>query len=565
MTGETEPMHNGGWAIATGFAATAASCESRNFYAVYAGVSFGYPERGIIAVMASAHPAPPGHRAAGTTAQLAAHSLAEGYFGAQRTLSARRAASVALTAINRWLFAQAHGLGYPIPVTLTTVMFHQSRVGLASIGACQIYRDRGGTLVPLLRDHTTGAPDSRQAPVRMLGLEPDVSIDYSEEEAEPADRYILLTGIENINPDEVHARLTKQLSSRLGASDFASAIMALTPSADRDISVMVLDIVQAPAGSTAAHAELADLPLRPAPREGDVWDGFTIGKTLYRGRYTMLKAAYDTIGKREVALKIPLPSMLQDAVFAAGFMRETWIGATLRGSGIARYLELAPDRRSSLYLVMPLYKGETLETRLHRTPPVSLPEGHGIALQLCEAVQDLAAIQIVHRDIKPENIMLLERGEVRLLDLGLAYLPGIDMADSVKPGGTIRYMAPEILQGTPASARTEVYALAVTLYRMYSGGSYPFGQLEVVPLARLRPDLPRWVGQCLSRALAPKPADRYEDAGEFASALQFGLVNTAEELPTVHKAFPPSQLQLWQLATSIFAAGFLFLLLRRFF
>ena len=48
-----------------------------------------------------------------------------------------------------------------------------------------------------------------------------------------------------------------------------------------------------------------------------MWDGFVLGKTLYRGRYTMLKAAYDSIEKREVALKIPLPTMLQDEVFAA--------------------------------------------------------------------------------------------------------------------------------------------------------------------------------------------------------------------------------------------------------
>ena len=142
-------------------------------------------------------------------------------------------------------------------------------------------------------------------------------------------------------------------------------------------------------------------------------------------------------------------------------------------------------------------------------------------------MQDLAAIQIVHRDIKPENIMLLENNEIRLLDLGLAYLPGIDVADRVKPGGTIRYMAPELLQGVAANARTEVYALAITLYRMFTGGAYPFGQREPIPLSRLRPDLPRWLGHACARALAPKPAERFADAGEFARALQLGLVNGA--------------------------------------
>ena len=303
---------------------------------------------------------------------------------------------------------------------------------------------------------------------------------------------------------------------------------------------MVLEITATP----QRHAPLwpsnsPTCPLRPAPRDGDVWDGFTLGQTLYRGRYTMLKAAYDTIEKREVALKIPLPSMLQDEVFTAGFMREAWIGSTVRGAAVARYLDLPPDRRSSLYLVMPLYKGETLEARLRRGPAITLPDGIGIALKLCEAVQDLAAIQIVHRDIKPENIMLLENNEIRLLDLGLAYLPGIDVATALKPGGTIRYMAPELLQGTGANARTEVYALAITIYRMFTGGAYPFGQREPIPLVRLRPDLPRWLGQCLAKALAPKPAERFADAGEFACALQLGLVSGAE-----NHARPPKTLPL---------------------
>ena len=86
-------------------------------------------------------------------------------------------------------------------------------------------------------------------------------------------------------------------------------------------------------------------------------------------------------------------------------------------------IDVPRARRTCLYLVMPLYHGETLEARLNRGPFVNLPEGIGIALKLCEAIQDLSAIQVIHRDIKPDNVMLSEaRGEVKLLDLGLAFL-----------------------------------------------------------------------------------------------------------------------------------------------
>jgi hypothetical protein len=555
-----EPLFCAGWTVAAGFAATQPPRFSRNFFAIYNGDSFAAPERGLIAGMASAHPAMPDAPAPGNAAQLAVHSLAEGYFGAQRTLSPRRAAGIALTAVNRWLFGQAASLA---PVSLTTLIFQHAKIDIAHIGTCQLFRGRGGVLTPLLRDHARTLPDGGKTPTRAIGLDLEISIDYAEEQAEPADRYILLAGLDGLAPDLLYARLSETLRKPGDAEGFAKAVVeGMGNLASADISAMVLDVLAVPGGQEAATLELAGLPLRPEPKEGDSWDGFQLGKTLYRGRYTMLKAAYDTIENREVALKIPLPAMLQDEVFTAGFMREAWIGTTVRGTNVARYLELTPGRRSSLYLIMPLYRGETLEVRLHRAPPVSLPEGVGIALKLCEAVQDLAAIQIIHRDIKPDNIMLLENNEVRLLDLGLAYLPGIDAADAVKPGGTIRYMAPELLTGTMANARSEVYSLAVTIYRMFTDGAFPFGQREAWPLKRLRPDLPRWLGACLAKALAPKPAERYADAGELAAALQLGLIGSHEEAPAPLKALPFTALQLWRAAAVFFALCTLFLVLK---
>ncbi|OYV25800.1 MAG: hypothetical protein B7X08_04245, partial [Acidocella sp. 20-63-7] len=464
MAAEPPPVSSGGWQIATGFAASASARESRNFYAVYAGDAFGHAQRGIIAALARAHPDRPEHLAdARDCAQLAVHSLAEGYFGAARTLSSRRAASLALIAINRWLFGQTRtdATRHLVPVSLSSLMFHHRQLGIAQIGTGRLFRYRGKTLLPLMRDHIRPMPEGAHAPTRAIGLDLELSIDYVEEDVEPADRYILVGGLNAHAQDALYAVLSAYpISAARSAQDLAQSLLqALGPADGADQTVMVLDVLTLPpAQAQASSAPLADLPLRPAPREGAVWDGFVIGKTLYRGRYTLLKAAYDSIEKREVALKIPLPTMLQDEVFAAGFMREAWIGSTVRGNNVAHYLDLPSDRRSSLYLVMPLYKGETLEARLHRASPVSLPEGLGIALKLCEAVQDLLAIQIVHRDIKPENIMLLDNNEVRLLDLGLAYLPGIDLAQAAKPGGTIRYMAPELLQGVAANARTEVYA-----------------------------------------------------------------------------------------------------------
>jgi serine/threonine protein kinase len=254
--------------------------------------------------------------------------------------------------------------------------------------------------------------------------------------------------------------------------------------------------------------------------------------------------------------------MLHDEVFRAGFLREAWVGATVHSPRIASYIEVAPERRSSLYLVLPYYRGETFEARLSRTDPIGYLEGVGLALRLCAAVQDLA-LQIVHRDLKPENILLLPGGEIKLLDLGLAYLPGVDEPGDDRLGGTTRYMAPELFRKQPADQRSEVFSLGVTVYRLFSGGPFPFGQRETIPLQRLRPDLPAWLGQCLIGAMEKNPEKRFKDASEFARALENGLSQGAMRplgtLSPQHRWIDP--LRLWQGLALLFAAAFFVLLI----
>jgi hypothetical protein len=538
-----------GWRIAV--ASTGSPLPVGTFFATYTGAAFEHPERGMISVIALAHPDGPdraGHAAA--SAQLVVHSFADGYFGARRTFGAKRAAAVALGSINAWLFGQIQNgsTRHFSPVSLTALVVCGGFAGIAHIGAARLYRRRRGAVTRLTRDHARHAQNGRHEPTRAIGLDLESSVDYTDDPAEPGDEYLLTT-----LPADAPEAIAAAFALEAGGNAPPYAAVRLT-------------IVETPAPNFArAQGDLATLPLRAPPREGDVWDGFRIGKTIYRGRYTLLKAARDERENRDVALKIPLPSMLQDEVFAAGFMREAWIGTTIRGANMVQYIDLPEDRRSSLYLVMPLYKGETLEARLNRAPPVSLPDGIGIAFKLCEAVQDLAAIQVIHRDIKPENIMLLENNGVKLLDLGLAYLPGIDMQDALRPGGTMRYMAPELFKGVQANDRTEVFALAVTIYRMFSAGPFPFGQHEGVPLRRMRPDLPQWLGTILGRALREDPALRFANGGELAAALQEGLTTgNADAPPRDFRLLGLTPLQLWRVAAIVFGLGLAGLLLKMF-
>ncbi|MBX9710175.1 MAG: serine/threonine protein kinase, partial [Xanthobacteraceae bacterium] len=306
--------------------------------------------------------------------------------------------------------------------------------------------------------------------------------------------------------------------------------------------------------------DFGNLPLRDPPQEGETLDGFAIGRTIYRSQHTLLRRARDTIENRDVVLKFPLRAMLQDQVFQAGFLREVWVGRTVNSEWVAEYLTLAPGRQSCLYIAMPFYRGETLEERLAQQP-IGFAEGISIALRLCEAVDDLNQLQVIHRDLKPENIVLPGKGGLRLIDLGLAYLPGIDDPAEERLGGTTRYMAPELFQGSPPNARSEVFSIAVTLYRMFSGGAFPFGQWERQPLSRKRPDLPAWLGKCLAQALAFDPALRFANAAEFAQALEAGLKEDNSD-PLLNRSWRlwTGTPVFWRILTALFAAAFFMVL-----
>jgi serine/threonine protein phosphatase PrpC len=574
LTGKTSTLTASGWTLKLGASSSSPQTSERaDIFAVYNGEKLERPARGILAAVARGVGAGPRARqAAHEAAHVALHLLAEGYFGSAATLSVRRAAALALTGANAWMFSQSRmDREHAMRASLSALIFAGRRVGIVNVGDCRVYRVRQGQLTPLTEDHTRPLADGMAVLTRSVGGDAELHIDYSEDEPQVSDRYIVLSKGVYGGATQLAERLVAPVSPDDVAKSLAPAHQ--TDDSDQDATAVVIDVEQIPESNfDELSAAFQNLPLRGAPRDGENWDGFVLGRTLYRSRYTTLKLAHDTVNDREVVLKIPLPSMLHDQVFRAGFLREAWVGATVRSPRIASYIDVPADRRSSLYLVLPYYRGETLEARLTRPPPIPYLDGIGLALKLSAAVQDLAAYQIVHRDLKPDNVLLLSGGEIKLIDLGMAYLPGVDEPDDDRLGGTTRYMAPELFRKAPADQCSEVFSLGVTVYRLFSGGAFPFGQREAVPLQRLRPDLPAWVGECLKKALETDRSKRFQDAGEFAKALEQGLNQANLRTPKEPQLGKPSRawriapIRLWQGLALLFAAAFLVtlaLLLRR--
>ena len=138
--------------------------------------------------------------------------------------------------------------------------------------------------------------------------------------------------------------------------------------------------------------------------------------------------------------------------------------------------------------------------------------------------------QIFHRDIKPHNVLLGDDGELRVLDFGLAYCPGLSEDLPSALPGTPSYIAPEAFRGEKPAARQDLYAVGVTLYYLLTG-HYPYGEIEAfqrprfgvpVSASRYRPDLPEWIAHSLERGVAADPQLRFETAEEWLLQLEQG-------------------------------------------
>jgi hypothetical protein len=540
-----------GWQLSRAIARGSASSEA----VLTAGPADGEPpigqSRGLLGAVAQTEECA-AESGADSAAVIALHGLIDGLYNARPTLGRTQALTQALIAINRWMFAQhgPDGQRAGPAASLSAIIFSGTRAGLVQIGGGMILRLRSGEVSCLTEPQLRRLPDGRLGARRSIGSDSRLLLDYLEEPVVVGDRYILLSDTRGAGAAATGA-YGPSSSCDYGqpAAALAEALAAL-PACDGTIqsgrAVLVIDVLGLPdptAGSV--EASLADLPLAPIPQEGENRDGYLIGRTLHRGAYTLLKYATDSRSRQPVVLKFPLPAMLHDRVFQAGFARETWIGHTIRSPVIARIIAPEPGRRSSLYIVMPYYQGETLEVRIARDSRFSVAEIAAIALPLCQAVEDLRALQVLHRDLKPENVMLITGGGLRLLDLGLAYLAGVEDAGAQGLAGTMRYMAPELLRRAEPDDRTEVYALGVILHRLANFGRFPRPGSDVATaLRRARPDMPPGLVEVIATALDADPAKRPDHAGALADAISETLHHGAGNRPSPRRFVSP--LTVWR-------------------
>src|SRR5438093_9708295 len=206
---------------------------------------------------------------------------------------------------------------------------------------------------------------------------------------------------------------------------------------------------------------------------------------------------------------------------------------------VCRIFRLGESEDGLIYLVMPFLKGELLSDREVKGGPMDVATGVTLLRQVCAGLQHAHELQIVHRDLKPENIMLVPdtngRDKAVVMDFGLAKERRADPAIQKLTAtgiilGTPEFMSPEQIRGKQLDARSDIYALGIVAFEMFTG-KLPFhgrnaqemmiARLRGRPLKlrQLRPDLPEGLERTLGRALESTAEARYTTALEFADAL----------------------------------------------
>jgi serine/threonine protein kinase/Flp pilus assembly protein TadD len=270
--------------------------------------------------------------------------------------------------------------------------------------------------------------------------------------------------------------------------------------------------------------------------DGSLWE-------LGRGGMGVTYRAFDKVLRRPVALKvIDLPSGAGESrVKRERFLREARSAAALKHSNIAGVFRFGASAGGDrCYCAMELVEGETLEARVRRDGPLKLLVALEVGIQVARALRAAAQRGLVHRDLKPGNIMLAESGdsaqlEVKVIDFGLAKaVSGLGREMELTHGafvGTPAFASPEQFAGNPVDARSDIYALGVTLWFAMTG-RLPFeGETieeirqqqaqQELPLDQLdSAAVPAEVVDLLRSCLAVDRAKRFPSAGELLQALE---------------------------------------------
>ena len=272
---------------------------------------------------------------------------------------------------------------------------------------------------------------------------------------------------------------------------------------------------------------------------------YQIIEELGRGGMGRVYKATDTKINEKVALKLIKPEIASDKKTLERFGNELRIARKITHKNVGKMYDIN-EEKGTHYITMEYVSGQDLKGLIQQTGQLAIGTSISVAKQICEGLSEAHKTGVIHRDLKPSNIMIDRKGNVRIMDFGIARSlkeKGITSAGVMI--GTPEYMSPEQVEGKEVDQRSDIYSLGVILYEMVTGqvpfeGDTPFtigmkhkGEIPQNPKelnTQISDDLNRVILRCLEKDIEK----RYQSAGE----VQSELVNIEKGIPTTVRIVP---------------------------
>lgn len=270
------------------------------------------------------------------------------------------------------------------------------------------------------------------------------------------------------------------------------------------------------------------------------------------GGMSVVYKAYDNVDDRIVAIKILKDEFLNNEEFKRRFKNESKAIALLSHPNIVKVYDVNFGEKLQ-YIVMEYIDGITLKEYINKQGAITWNDALFFMTQILRAVQHAHDKGIVHRDIKPQNIILLQNGNIKVTDFGIARFSRSDTRTLTEQAiGSVHYIAPEQAKGEYTDEKADIYSLGVVLYEMLAG-NVPFEadsavsvalmqlQADAKKLTDINPDIPLGLEQICIHAMQKNPLDRYQTASEMLLDIEeviknpnktFNYVSKVDQNPT---------------------------------
>lgn len=290
----------------------------------------------------------------------------------------------------------------------------------------------------------------------------------------------------------------------------------------------------APAEPPADETAVRSFPPQAAPHY--FFDQYVVTGEYGRGGMGTVYRAMRRDDQTPVALKVLAPRLSENRTAIARFLREIRVLSSLETEHVVRVLDHGYDA-GRYFLVMEAVEGDALDRIVLRDGPLSETETARIFWQVCRALQDLSDQGLVHRDVKPANVIRrASDGLVKLVDFGLAKYEheASTLTETGYALGTSYYVAPEVIEGAKADARSDLFAVGVSMFETLTGrrpfpGVVPYQIFKRIvsgptpDATQFRAGLSPGLLKVLGRLLERDPGQRYQRGEEVERDLKAWL------------------------------------------